>query len=331
MKRYLKTGAMLAALLFMLTSCTYSLLDGTGAQPPSSAAPSSTEPSSQPESLPPPAVSTPQTESSGPEVPEAPVKPVISPEYEDLTALSNAKVKWGPGTHFNADGRPTDLIPLQEKYGKYGSYFIGPDNGKIYLTFDEGYENGYTPAILDTLKEKGVSAVFFVTYDFAKRNPALVQRMIDEGHIVGNHSTTHPSMPDKTLDEGKAEIMTLHDYVVQNFGYEMWLFRPPQGDFSERTLALAHSLGYLNIFWSFAYSDWDPANQMGYDAALAKVTANPHSGGIYLLHAVSKDNSEILGAVIDNFRAKGYELATFDLAGEPQASEEASRDASIIQ
>ncbi|SDN61537.1 polysaccharide deacetylase family protein [Acetanaerobacterium elongatum] len=320
MKRICKAFALLAAMLFMLTSCTYSLLGSSST--PSTAASSAAQSSAPASSLPPDnGTSTPQVDSSGPVKPEAPVKPVISPEYEDLAALSNEKVQWGPGNQFGSDGRPTGPVSLQKKYGKYGAYFISPDKDskKIYLTFDEGYENGFTAKILDTLKEKGVSAVFFVTYDYAKRNPELVQRMIDEGHIVGNHSTTHPSMPDLSLDEAKKEIQTLHDYVLQNFGYEMWLFRPPQGDFSERTLALAHSLGYLNIFWSFAYKDWDVENQIGYDAALAKVTKNPHAGGIYLLHAVSKDNSEILGSVIDNFTSKGYTLSTFDLSGDTAA------------
>lgn len=319
MKRYCRVFALLAASLFMLTSCTYSLLKSSST--PSTAASSAGESSAPVSSLPPDNGSTPQVDSSGPVKPEAPVKPVISPEYEDLAALSNEKIQWGPGTRLDNDGRPAEPVGLQSKYGKYGAYFISPDKDtkKIYLTFDEGYENGYTPKILDTLKEKGVSAVFFITYPYAKSNPDLVQRMIDEGHIVGNHSTTHPSMPDISLDEAKKEIQTLHDYVLQNFGYEMWLFRPPQGDFSERTLALAHSLGYLNIFWSFAYKDWDVESQIGYDAALAKVTKSPHAGGIYLLHAVSKDNSEILGAVIDDIRSKGYTLSTFALGGESSA------------
>ena len=324
MKRYCKAFALLTSMLFMLTSCTYSLLGSSST--PSTAASSAAQSSAPISSLPPDnGTSTPQVDSSGPVKPETPVKPVISPEYEDIAALSNQKVQWGPGTRLDNDGRPAEPVGLQKKYGKYGAYFISPDKDtkKIYLTFDEGYENGFTPKILDTLKEKGVSAVFFITYDYAKRNPELVQRMIDEGHIVGNHSTTHPSMPDLSLDEAKKEIQTLHDYVLQNFGYEMWLFRPPQGDFSERTLALAHSLGYLNIFWSFAYKDWDVENQSGYDSALAKVTKAPHAGGIYLLHAVSKDNSEILGAVIDNFRSKGFTLATFDLIGDPAAQTKA--------
>lgn len=256
-------------------------------------------------------------------MPEAPVKPVITAKYGDITKLDGTKQGWGPGTQLRSDGRPAGPVVFQEKYGKYGTYFIAPNENKIYITFDEGYENGYTPKILDTLKKKGVSAVFFVTMDFAKREPALVQRMIDEGHVVGNHSTTHPSMPEKSLEECKAEIQQLHDYILEKFGYEMWLFRPPRGEFSEQTLALANSMGYINVFWSFAYKDWETDNQMGAEAAFAKVTKAPHNGGIYLLHAVSKDNAEILGDVIDNFRERGFEVAPFDLKDDDHGDLEA--------
>ncbi len=307
-----KTLAVTTATL-MLTSCTYSLLDDNKSGT-SSANVSSTE--STVSELPPADPSTPEVESNPSELPEAPVKPAISAKYEDIASLPSSQVQWGPGNRLDKDGRPEAPVQLQEKYGKYGTYFIGPDNGKIYLTFDEGYENGYTEAILDTLKEKGVSAVFFITYPYAKANPQIVARMIDEGHVVGNHSTKHPNMTTISLDECKTEIMTLHDYVLQNFGYEMWLFRPPEGAFSEQTLALTHSLGYLTVLWSFAYKDWDVNHQIGYDAALAATTKSPHSGGIYLLHAVSKDNAEILGAYIDKIRAAGYEFSPFDLAGE---------------
>ncbi len=309
-----KTSMIVFALL-MLTSCTYSMLDGGSSGVSSSDANSTPSTASE---LPPTTPSTPEVESAPPELPDAPVRPAISAQYEDIAALGSSQIQWGPGNRLDKDGRPEEPVRLQGKYGKYGAYFIAPINGKTYLTFDEGYENGYTASILDTLKEKRVSAVFFITYPYAKSNPQLVQRMIDEGHIVGNHSTKHPNMTTISLDECKTEIMTLHDYVLQNFGYEMWLFRPPEGAFSEQTLALTHSLGYLNVLWSFAYKDWDVNNQMGYDAALAATTKAPHSGGIYLLHAVSKDNDAILGAFIDAIRAKGYEFSAFDLAGEKQ-------------
>ena len=223
-----------------------------------------------------------------------------------LEKLDNTKQGWGQGTQVDDRNRPVGALQFQEKYGKYDAYFIHPTAEKLYLTFDEGYENGYTASILDTLKAKKVSAVFFVTYDYCKRNPELVKRMIAEGHAVGNHSWSHPSMPTVSISEGAGEITKLHDYVQENFGYTMTLFRPPMGEFSERTLALAKQLGYKSVFWSFAYKDWDPDNQIGADAACRKVTSATHPGEILLLHAVSKDNAAILGTVIDRLRSDGY-------------------------
>ena len=125
---------------------------------------------------------------------------------------------------------------------------------------------------------------------------------------MGNHSWSHPSMPTIDVEEAADEILKLHDYVKENFSYEMTLFRPPMGEFSEQTLALTQQLGYKSVFWSYAYEDWDPDNQMGAEAAFEKTTAAEHEGAIYLLHAVSKDNAEILGDLIDDMRANGYTL-----------------------
>lgn len=224
----------------------------------------------------------------------------------NLESFNNAKQGWGQGTQVDEDKRPVSCTQFQNKYGKYDAVFIRDNTKKIYLTFDEGYENGYTSKILDLLKEKKVPAVFFVTYDYAKRNHDLVQRMISEGHVVGNHSYTHPSMPTLSLSKASDEITKMHSYIKENFNYTMTLFRPPMGEFSERTLALTQSLGYKSVFWSFAYVDWDPKKQMGTEKAYKKVTGGLHNGAIYLLHAVSKDNAEILGSFIDKAEKEGY-------------------------
>ena len=229
--------------------------------------------------------------------------------FKNLENLDNTKQGWGQGRQVDSDKRPVSCEQFQNKYGKYSAVFIGDNTKKIYLTFDEGYENGYTSKILDSLKEKKVPAVFFVTYDYAKRNHDLVQRMIHEGHVVGNHSYTHPSMPTLSLTKASDEITKMHSYVKENFSYTMTLFRPPMGEFSERTLALAQSLKYKSVFWSFAYVDWNPQKQMGSDKAYQKVVGSLHHGAIYLLHAVSKDNAEILGSFIDKAREEGYEFA----------------------
>ncbi|SHI22960.1 peptidoglycan-N-acetylmuramic acid deacetylase [Sporobacter termitidis DSM 10068] len=227
----------------------------------------------------------------------------------ELERLDNTKKGWGQGKQVDDVNRPVSCTEFQNKYGKYDAIFIKDNAKQIYLTFDEGYENGYTSKILDVLKEKNVTAVFFVTYDYAKRNPELVQRMIGEGHVVGNHSYTHPSMPTLSLAKASDEITALHNYVKENFNYTMTLFRPPMGEFSERTLALTQSLGYKSVFWSFAYVDWDTSKQMGSDKAYTKVVGGLHNGAVYLLHAVSKDNAEILGSFIDEAGKKGYVFA----------------------
>lgn len=230
-----------------------------------------------------------------------------------LMSLDNTMDGWGQGVNFDEYNRPRGATGAQNKYGKYDAYFIMPKENKVYLTFDEGYENGYTDDILDTLKEKNVSAVFFVTLSYAKNkdNQKLIRRMIDEGHIVGNHSSAHLSFPGMTLEAAYDDITELHNYIKNNFNYEMTLFRYPMGQYSERTMGLLQKLGYKTLFWSYAYADWDPDNQMEESKALKKVTERLHPGALYLLHAVSRTNANILGDVIDDFRAKGYEVAKF--------------------
>lgn len=243
------------------------------------------------------------------------IKPLeeLSEEFKYLEGYDPQQVPWGPGTNFNSDGKPTACVLLQEKYGEYGANFVRLEDqsiGKVYLTFDEGYENGYTSKILDILKEKNVKAVFFVTLPYVKSSPDLVQRMIDEGHIVGNHTSKHPNMSQISVEEGYKNVADLHHYMEENFEYSMNLFRFPEGAFSERNLALLQKMGYQSVFWSFAYNDWDPENQMENQKAFSKVTGSLHDGEIFLLHAVSKTDTEILGDVIDFVRNSGY---TFEL------------------
>ncbi|MCR5099334.1 MAG: polysaccharide deacetylase family protein, partial [Lachnospiraceae bacterium] len=228
---------------------------------------------------------------------------MIDPSTKDNTALS-----WGFGGQRDELNRPMPAINAQNKYGSLGADFIFKTKKKlIFLTFDEGYENGYTPQILDTLKKKKVKAVFFVTKPYAESNPDLVQRMIDEGHIVGNHSVHHPAdgLPAHDTDYQTNEVMELHKYIKDNFDYEMYLFRYPAGIYSERSLAIVQNCNYRSVFWSFAHADWDPDKQPDPAAALKKLEENLHPGAIYLLHAVSKTNTDILGSFIDDAKDKG--------------------------
>ncbi len=225
----------------------------------------------------------------------------------DAERLSSEQVVWGPGREMDAENRPTACVELQEKYGRYGAVFLTEEEG-ICLTFDEGYENGYTASILDTLREEQIPAVFFVTLDYVKKEPELVRRMIDEGHAVGNHTAYHPNMTQISLDKAQENIQILHDYVRENFDYTMTLFRNPEGAFSEQVLAMTQEMGYKSVLWSFAYNDWNVQEQPNPETSLKKLTDRMHSGAVYLLHAVSSTNDQILQQWIQNAKAAGYEF-----------------------
>ncbi len=183
----------------------------------------------------------------------------------------------------------------------------------MYLTFDNGYEyKNLTADILDTLKEKNVKAAFFVTLSYARQNPKLVRRMIDEGHIVGNHSATHPSFPKLTRTRMAQEIATLDNYLRENFAYTSPYFRFPSGEYSECALELVTSIGFKSVFWSVAYADWDTSAQQGADYAFSTVTSRFHPGAVILLHAVSQDNTDALGRIIDEAHNQGYKFKTLN-------------------
>lgn len=224
-------------------------------------------------------------------------------------ALSNQTIAWGFRRMKNGV-QPEFTAAYIKPLNKYNGIYVGNNNDRvIYLTFDEGYENGYTDNILDILKEKDVEATFFVTMPYVKQNKELICRMIDEGHIVGNHTCNHPSMPSVVDDNKmKREISELHDYVLENFDYEMTFFRPPKGEYSERTLKLTNDLGYTTVLWSFAYDDWDVKKQDRLDYARNIIYNNLHNGMIMLLHAVSKDNAKLLGEIIDEIRERDFEI-----------------------
>lgn len=191
-------------------------------------------------------------------------------------------------------------------------YDIKTTEKKIYLTFDCGYENGYTERILDTLKEKKVQAAFFCTLYDVESNPELIARMIKEGHIVGNHSVTHPDFSVLTRHQMYKEVKGFDDYLREHFGYSSLYFRFPQGVYNEEALYLLNTMGYRCVFWSLAYDDWDPEAKRGAEYALKTVTDRLHPGAVILLHSVSPDNAEALGSVIDSARQRGYEFCSLN-------------------
>lgn len=242
-------------------------------------------------------------------------EPVVRAGYEEILAavqgLSTERVGFGPGNAVDERNRPLSAISYETKYGSYGLTALTDDPGVIYLTFDQGYENGYTAPILDTLREKGVTATFFLTLSYAERNPDLVRRMIDEGHVLGNHSAAHPSLPSLGVQEAIDDTMKMHDYIADNYGIEMRLYRPPSGEFSPASLKIVSMLGYENVFWSFAYVDWKTDEQPDPADAYRRITEKTHEGAIYLLHSVSATNAAVLGDVIDYWQGQGCEVRAY--------------------
>lgn len=198
---------------------------------------------------------------------------------------------------------------------KYDAYYLGDTNEKVvYLTFDEGYENGNTGKILDILKELNVPAAFFVVKPYIDKEPDLVKRMVDEGHVVGNHSVHHPSMAQiHDSEKFKAELTGVEDAYKELTGQDMpKFFRPPMGKYSKESLEMTKNLGYKTIFWSFAYKDWLVNDQPTEAKGIEKITNGCHPGCIMLLHAVSDTNTKILKQVIENLQNSGYEFKSLN-------------------
>jgi peptidoglycan-N-acetylmuramic acid deacetylase len=230
---------------------------------------------------------------------------------DDINTFDTNGVYYGVGNSYDSEtGRP-NLAFYELKYGQYKADFIQPDSSYVWLTFNEIYEYGNTAYILDVLKEKEVSAVFFVTMSYAQNNPDLVKRMIEEGHVIGSYTTNGVDVPNLSVNSLTSELDTLYNYVYETYGYEMYLFRTPSGYFSEQALAVAQNHGYRTVFWSFAYSDWNVNAQPEVDTALQNALAKVHGGAIYQLSASSTTNKMMLNDLIDGIRERDYEFAVY--------------------
>jgi len=184
---------------------------------------------------------------------------------------------------------------------------------EIYLTFDNGYENGYTEKVLDVLKERKVPATFFITGHYLDTEADLVKRMVDEGHIVGNHSWYHPDLTTQSDEELKKELESVRLKVEELTDQKgMSYLRPPRGIFSERVLNDAKELGYTSVFWSLAFVDWKVNDQKGWRYSYDNIMRQIHPGCILLLHTVSKDNAEALDNAIVELRKQGYTFKSLD-------------------
>ena len=233
-------------------------------------------------------------------------------ETSSEISLSNKKIEWGLKRNENHEQPDLGTVNLK-LINNYNGIAIGNKNSKyVYLTFDEGYEAGYTEKILDVLKENNVNATFFITGHYLNTAGEIVKRMIDEGHIVGNHTVNHKSMPSLSDEEIKKEVVSLQTAVYEKTGYEMKFIRPPKGEYSERTLSLTNNMGYTTVMWSLAYDDWEEDKQGRTEYGKKKVLDNIHPGAVILLHATSKDNAEILGDLIKEIRDMGYEFKSID-------------------
>ena len=227
--------------------------------------------------------------------------------------FASSNTSWG--LSFQAENEPPIGNASIEELSKYNAYFMGDKTKKeIYLTFDVGYEAGYTESILDTLKKHNVKAAFFIVGNYFSSNPDTVKRMYEEGHIVGNHTKSHPDMSKmSTLDDFKSQIEPVEEQYKNITGQEMKKFyRPPQGIYNTQNLQDAQNLGYKTIFWSVAYVDWERDNQPSHEKALSTLLKRVHNGAIILLHSTSKTNMEILDEFLTTLENQGYTFSTLD-------------------
>lgn len=229
----------------------------------------------------------------------------IKAQYTAVPAA--AEGNWG--LSFQEEGKPPVANASREELAQYDAWYSGdPEGNKIYLTFDCGYENGNTPAILEALKKHNAPATFFVVGNFVSDNPDLVKQMIQEGHTVGNHTSHHPDMSQiSDLESFRQEIEGLEQIFREVTGQEITkYYRPPQGKYSESNLKMAQELGYQTFFWSLAYVDWYENDQPTKEEAFEKLLGRIHPGAIVLLHNTSKTNGEILDELLGKWEEMGY-------------------------
>ena len=219
------------------------------------------------------------------------------------------------GLSFQQEGQtpigPAGAAALAE----YDAAFVGDSTRPVlYLTFDAGYENGCTEKILDVLKKHQVPAAFFLVGNYIEKNGDLVRRMVEEGHIVGNHTLHHPDMSKLTDKEAfTRELQGLEEIYRSTTGEALSkYYRPPQGLYSQENLAMAQDLGYKTVFWSLAYADWDNNDQPTAEEAFQKLLPRTHNGAVILLHSTSQTNAQILDELLTRWKEMGYSFQSID-------------------
>lgn len=232
---------------------------------------------------------------------------------KDKAASTSVDGNWG--LSFQQEGQAPVANATAEYLAKYNAFYAEETDEKVmYLTFDAGYENGYTAKILDTLKKHNVRAAFFLVGNYIESSPELVKRMVEEGHLVGNHTYTHPDMSEiSTKEDFEEELSKLEDKFKEVTGQTMKkYYRPPQGKYSESNLKMADEMGYKTIFWSLAYVDWYESDQPTREEALKKMVPRLHPGAIVLLHSTSKTNSEVLDELLTKWEDMGYKFKSLE-------------------
>lgn len=222
-------------------------------------------------------------------------------------ATNAANTNWG--LHFGKNGETPVGNASADFLKQYNAFYTGDTAKKVlYLTFDAGYDNGYTAGILDILKKHNAPATFFLVGNFLETQPELVKRMVAEGHLVGNHTYHHPDMSKiATNADFMRELSSLENKFKEITGADMpKLYRPPQGKYSEENLKQASAAGYKTVFWSLAYVDWYVDDQPTKDEAFAKLLPRTHSGAVVLLHSTSRTNCEILDELLTKWKEMGY-------------------------
>ena len=230
-------------------------------------------------------------------------------QKNDIVQVLNSISCMNWGLSFQEEGKAPVIDVSKEFLDQYNAYYLGDEeNKKIYLTFDAGYENGNTEKILDILKEQQVKATFFLVGNYMEKCPDIVQRMVEEGHLIGNHTYHHKDMATLTNKEDFIKELTdLEDYYRDIVGADMpKLYRPPQGKYTEQQLNWVKEEGYKTCFWSLAYVDWDEKKQPSKEEAMNKLNQRIHPGAIILLHSTSSTNAEILNDIICEWKNMGY-------------------------
>ena len=233
-----------------------------------------------------------------------------------ISQFRNLTIETGSwGLSFRTEGQPPTGPAGTKQLEQYDAAYLGDTDEKvIYLTFDSGYENGSTAKILDVLKKHNAPAAFFLVGNYIAQNGDLVRRMVDEGHIVGNHTMHHFDMSKLSdKDAFTKELQDLETLFKDTTGKDLpKYYRPPQGIYSQENLQMAKDLGYKTVFWSLAYVDWRNDAQPTKDEAFAKLLPRIHNGAVVLLHSTSATNAEILDELLTKWESAGYRFAAID-------------------